>query len=385
MLQASRLVSKRLEGVRPSATVAMSTRARELRRAGRDSIALSAGQPDFPTPVHVCEAAAEAMARGETCYTNLTGTPELKAAISASFRRTSGLDFGENEIIVSPGGKSVIAAALAATLSPGDEVVVPTPCWTSYPDMVRLFGGTPVPVAGGADFKLTPEALDAFITPETRWLILNSPGNPTGAVYSASELSALAEVLRRHPHVWVLSDDIYSTVTFATPFATLAAVAPDLASRTLIVSGVSKSYSMTGWRVGWGAGPAELITLMATVQGQTTTCAPSISQAASVAALEGPQSYLADWTDSYRARRDLVVRGLNALPGITCPVPDGAFYAFFKLPEGTDDMDWCTRLLEERGVALVPGAAFSAPGHVRLSYAASEADLRSALQRMERA
>ena len=251
------IAARRLSHVRPSATVAMSTRARELRRAGRDIIALSAGQPDFPTPVHVCEAAAEAMARGETGYTNLTGTPELKSAIAASFRRTSGLEFAESEIIVSPGGKSVIAATLAATLSPGDEVIVPTPCWTSYPDMVRLFGGTPAPVAGGADFKITPEALDAAVTPRTRWLILNSPGNPTGAVYSANELSALAEVLRRHPHVWVMSDDIYSTVTFDVPFATLAAVAPDLAPRTLIVSGVSKSYSMTGWRVGWGVGPSE--------------------------------------------------------------------------------------------------------------------------------
>ena len=361
----------------------MSTRARELRREGRDIIALSAGQPDFPTPVHVCEAAAVAMARGETGYTNLTGTPELKAAISASFRRTSGLDFTESKIIVSPGGKSVIAAAFAATLSPGDEVVVPTPCWTSYPDMVRLYGGTPVLVAGEANFKITPEAFDAAVTPQTRWLILNSPGNPTGAVYSAEELLALADVLRRHPHVWVLSDDIYSTVTFGVPFATLAAVAPDLAPRTLIVSGVSKSYSMAGWRVGWGAGPSELVTLMATVQGQTTTCAPSISQAASVAALEGPQDYLSEWTASYRSRRDLVVEGLNALPGISCPVPDGAFYAFFQLPDGTDDVEWCTRLLEERGVALVPGTAFSAPGHVRLSYAASEAVLRSALERME--
>ena len=376
-------MSDRLREVRPSATVAMSTRARELRRAGRDVVALSAGQPDFPTPAHVCEAAIDAMARGETGYTNLTGTPELKSAIAESFRRESGLVFGEEEIIVSPGGKSVIAAAWLASLSPGDEVVVPTPCWTSYPDMVRLCGGVPVPVAGGADFKMGPEALERAITGRTRWVVLNSPGNPTGAVYSAGELEALAEVLRRHPHVWVLSDDIYSAVTFGVPFATLAAVAPDLRDRVLVVNGVSKSYSMTGWRVGWGAGPEALVRLMATVQGQTTTCAPSVSQAASVAALLGPQGYLRDWRRSYRRRRDLVVEGLNALPGIACPVPEGAFYAFFRLPGGVDDVAWCGRLLEERGVALVPGAAFQAPGHVRLSYAAGEGELREALSRME--
>ena len=375
-------LADRLSGVAPSATIAISTRAREMREAGLDVIALSAGQPDFATPAHVCEAAAAAMARGETGYTNVSGTPELKAAIRAKLSRDQGLDYADGEILVCPGGKAVIANAFAATLSPGDEVVVPAPYWVSYPDMARLSGGEAVVVPGGADFKITPAALAGALTAATRWVVLNSPSNPTGAVYSRAEFAALGEVLEDYLHVRVLSDDIYEHIVFDAEFASFASACPHLRDRTLVVNGVSKAYAMTGWRIGYGAGERELIAAMTTVQGQTTSCACSVSQAASVAALEGPQGYLEDWRATYRARRDLVVARLNALPGVSCDVPEGAFYVFARI-DAEDDAAWCARALEEARVALVPGSAFGAPGHVRLSYAAAEESLVEAMDRLE--
>ena len=375
-------LSRRIRRVAPSATIGMSRAARELRESGVDVIALSAGEPDFATPDHIKAAAIAAMEAGQTGYTNVDGTTELKAAIVAKFAREEGLDYAIPEINVSPGGKAVIANAFAATLSEGDEVIVPAPYWVSYPEMVKLFDATPV-IVPGSPFKITPDALDAAITPRTKWLLLNSPGNPTGAVYTEAELAALGEVLLRHPHVMVLSDDIYAPIRFGVPFAMIAAVVPGLKDRTLTMNGVSKAYAMTGWRIGYAGGPEWLIDAMRKVMGQTTSCASSISQAAAVAALDGPQDFLDDWVGTYRARRDLMVDGLNALPGVACTPPDGAFYVFATL-DTDDDVAWCERALREAHVALVPGTAFGAPGHFRLSYAASTEELREALERLAR-
>ena len=376
------MISSRLSRVAPSATIAMSRAAREMTASGIDVISLAAGQPDFNTPDFICEVAIAAMARGETGYTNPDGTAELKAAIARKFVRDSGLRYTESQISVAPGGKAVIANALMATLSAGDEVIIPTPCWVSYPEMVKLFDGTPVMVAGGPDFKITPAQLEAAITPRTRWLFLNSPSNPTGAVYSASELEALGEVLLAHEHVLVLSDDLYEPIVFGVRFATLAAEVPALKERILTLNGVSKAYAMTGWRVGYGAGPEWLIEAMRKVIGQTTSCASSISQAAAIAALDGPQDYLGDWVKTYRARRDFVVRRLNAVRGVSCGVPEGAFYVFASL-DAPDDDAWCEAALREAHVAMVPGSAFHAPGHVRLSYATSMERLSEAMDRLE--
>ena len=374
------MLSERIQRVASSATIAMSRRARRMREIGIDVIALSAGEPDFATPDHICEAAIDAMARGETGYTNVDGTTEFKAAIQAKFARDNGLDYTLEEINVSPGGKAVIANAFAATLSQGDEVIVPTPCWVSYPEMVKLFDAVPVMVKG-SPFKITAESLEAAITPRTKWLLLNSPANPTGAVYSENELSSLAGVLRNHPHVMVLSDDIYEPIRFGVPFATIAAVAPDLKERVLTMNGLSKAYAMTGWRIGYAGGPKWLIDAMRKVMGQTTSCASSLSQAAGVAALNGLQGFLEDWVSTYRIRRDLVVGGLNALPGIQCDAPEGAFYVFASV-DTPDDAAWCERMLDEAHVALVPGSAFHAPGHFRLSYATSTEALELALARL---
>ena len=374
------MLSERIQRVASSATIAMSRRARRMREIGIDVIALSAGEPDFATPDHICEAAIDAMARGETGYTNVDGTTEFKAAIQAKFARDNGLDYTLEEINVSPGGKAVIANAFAATLSQGDEVIVPTPCWVSYPEMLKLFDAVPIMVKG-SPFKITAESLEAAITPRTKWLLLNSPANPTGAVYSENELSSLAGVLRNHPHVMVLSDDIYEPIRFGVPFATIAAVAPDLKERVLTMNGLSKAYAMTGWRIGYAGGPKWLIDAMRKVMGQTTSCASSLSQAAGVAALNGLQGFLEDWVSTYRIRRDLVVGGLNALPGIQCDAPEGAFYVFASV-DTPDDAAWCERMLDEAHVALVPGSAFHAPGHFRLSYATSTEALELALARL---
>jgi aspartate aminotransferase len=389
-------LSEALERIRPSPTVAITAEARQLAAEGRDIIALSAGEPDFDTPDHVKAAAKSAIDRGETKYTSPEGLPELRRAVADKFRRENGLDVAPSQVVVSTGGKQVLFNALVATLNPGDEVIVPAPYWVSYPDIVALTGARPfiVPTATAAGFKLDPAALAAAIGPRTRWLILNSPGNPSGAGYSAAELVALAEVLRAHPQVWVLSDDIYEHIAYPPySFATIAAVAPRLAERTLVVNGVSKGYAMTGWRIGFGAGPEPLVRAMVKLQSQSTTSACTISQWAAIAALEGPQEHIADRAAAFRRRRDMVVARLNAIDGIACPMPEGAFYVFpsvagllgRRTPEGgtiSTDTDFVRALLAATGVAVVPGEAFGLAPHFRISYAASDATLAEACDRI---
>ena len=389
-------LSQAIGRIAPSPTVAMAGRARALKAEGRDVIALAAGEPDFDTPAHIREAAVEAIARGETRYTDVAGTPALRAAVAEKFARENGLEAAPERVIVTSGGKQVIFNAFLATLDPGDEVIVPAPYWVSYPDIARLAGATPVvvPCPAEAGFRLAPGALEAAITPRTRWLVLNSPGNPTGAGYAAAHLAALAEVLRRHPQVMVLSDDIYEHIAFAPfVFATLAQVAPDLADRVLTMNGVSKAYAMTGWRIGYATGPADLIGAMIKLQSQSTTSASSISQAAALAALTGPQDYLAEAQGHFLRRRDAVVAALNAAPGLSCPVPDGAFYVYPSIAgclgktsrggrriEG--DMDFAEALIDETGVAVVFGAAFGLSPHFRVSYAEADATLAEACARI---
>jgi len=389
-------LSEALERVAPSATVAISQKARTLAQEGRDIIALSAGEPDFDTPEHVRDAAKKAMDEGKTRYTNVDGIPELKEAVAAKFRRDNGLDVTAADCFVGSGGKQIIFNALMATLNPGDEVVVPVPYWVSYPEIVRLCGAEPVFAVADATtgFKLTPEALEAAISPRTKWLILNTPSNPTGAAYSAAELKGLAEVLLRHEHVHILTDDIYEVLVYdGGTFATIAQVEPALRPRTLTMNGVSKSHAMTGWRIGYCTGPRPLLAAMTKLQSQSTTNPASISQWAAVAALNGPQDFLQDWRGVFQARRDLVVAGLNANTGLDCLTPEGAFYVFpscqrllGKTSAGgkrlATDEDFVMALLEETGVALVHGSAFGLPGHFRLSYAASNAELEVAMSKV---
>jgi aspartate aminotransferase len=391
-------LSEAVGRINPSPTVAITQAAREMRAAGRDVIALSAGEPDFDTPAHVRDAACAAIARGETRYTAPDGTPELKDAIIAAFRRDYGLEFDRREVMVSTGGKQALFNALLATLNPGDEVVIPAPYWVSYPDMARFCGATPVIVPAGTEsgFKLTPAALEAALTPRTKWLIFNNPGNPSGAGYAAEEIAALADVLARWPDVWVLSDEIYAPISHAPfRFAAFAAAAPALLARTLTVNGVSKAYAMTGWRIGYAAGPTPLLEAMRTVQSQSTTNACSISQWAATAALTGPQDYVGESREAFRRRRDLVVGALNAAPGLSCPTPDGAFYVYpscagalgKRAPDGRmieTDKDFCAALLEAEGVAVVFGAAFGLSPHFRVSYAADDATLAEACARIAR-
>ncbi len=391
-------LSARLSRVKPSPTIAISTRARELAAEGRDIIALSAGEPDFDTPEHIRAAAIAAINAGHTRYTAPDGIPELKAAVCAKFRRDNGLTYRPDQISIGAGGKQILHNALMATLDPGDEVVIPAPYWVSYPDMVLLAGGVPV-IAGAtleSAFRLTPAQLDALITPKTRWVILNSPSNPTGAGYGREQMQALTEVLMRHPHVRVMADDIYEHLTFGDfSFCTLAQVEPGLLERTLIVNGVSKAYAMTGWRIGYGAGPAELIAGMRKFQSQSTSNPCSVSQWAAVAALNGPQGFLAGRNRVFARRRDLVVAALNAAPGIDCPVPQGAFYVYpsvmgciGKVSAGGaligSDEDFATALLEETGVAVVFGAAFGLSPNIRISYAAADEVLAEACARIHR-
>jgi aspartate aminotransferase len=390
-------LSDALGRVAPSATVAISQKARTMAQEGRDIIALSAGEPDFDTPLHVREAAIRAMNEGKTRYTNVDGIPELKEAVAAKFRRDNGLDVSAADCFVSSGGKQIIFNALMATLNPGDEVVVPVPYWVSYPEIVRLCGAEPVFAVADATtgFKLKPEVLEAAITPRTKWLILNTPSNPTGAAYSAAELKGLAEVLLRHPQVHILTDDIYEVLVYdGGQFATIAQVEPQLQARTLTMNGVSKSHAMTGWRIGYCTGPRPLLGAMLKLQSQSTTNPSSISQWAAVEALNGPQEFLAEWRDVFQQRRDLVVSGLNANTGLDCLVPEGAFYVFpscerllGKISAGgtvlRTDEDFVLALLEETGVALVHGAAFGLPGHFRLSYAASNRELEDAVRRIQ--
>ena len=379
-------LSNRITRIGASATMAITQTARDMRGSGRDVISLSAGEPDFETPEHIRQAAALAMNSGATRYTAVDGIPEIKEAIIQKFQRDNNLTYTAEQINVSPGGKPVIFNALAVTVEPGDEVIIPAPCWVSYPDMVKLCGGTPVVVPCGVKtgFKITAGTLASVITPRTKWVMLNSPSNPTGAAYTADELRALADVLRGHPKVMILSDDIYEHLVYDDfKFATMAEVAPDLFDRTLTMNGVSKAYAMTGWRIGYGGGPDWLIAAMRKYMGQTTSNPASISQWAAVAALNGDQSFLENWRKTYAARRDTVVARLNAMSGVSCLTPPGAFYAFADISAVTsDDAKFALQLLEETGVATVPGSAFYAPGHIRLSYAAAISELDAAMDRL---
>ncbi|WP_338616854.1 pyridoxal phosphate-dependent aminotransferase [Achromobacter sp. E1] len=389
----------RIQRIKPSPSSMAGQRARELRATGRDIVALTAGEPDFDTPDNVTQAVVRAMAQSRTKYTDVGGTPELKAAIREKFRRDNGLDYAASEIIVGNGGKQIIFNALLATVEEGDEVIVPTPYWVSYPDIVLLAGGTPVFVAcpPAQGFKLQPADLDKAITPRTRWVILNGPNNPSGAAYSREELLALAEVLRRHPHVWLMSDDIYEHILYdGRQFATLAQVAPDLKARTLTINGVSKAYAMTGWRIGYGAAPADLIKAMTKLQSQSTSNPSSISQAAAQEALSGPQDFMAERTRIFQTRRDMIVASLNRIDGIDCHVPEGAFYVFPSCegllgrttPAGKQlktDEDFIMYLLDEENLAVLQGAAYGVSPFFRISYAASMEQLEEGCARIKRA
>jgi len=392
------LESVTLSRVKPSATMATDQKARELKAQGRNIISLGAGEPDFDTPDNIKEAAIRAIREGKTKYTTVDGIPELKEAIAAKFARENGLSYKPSQVNVSPGGKPVIFNAMMATLNPGDEVVVPTPYWVSYPDMVLLAGGTPVfaPTTAASGFKLKPADLEAVITPRTRWLILNSPSNPSGAAYTKEELKALAEVLLRHPHVWILTDDMYEHLMFDDmPFWTIAQVEPALYDRTLTMNGVSKAYAMTGWRIGYAAGPEPLIKLMAKVMSQSTSNPCSVSQYAAVEALSGPQDFIKPNAALFQKRRDLVVSMLNQASGLVCPTPEGAFYVYpscealigRSAPSGRvigSDKDFANELLESEGVAVVFGEAFGLSPFFRISYATSEAILEDACGRIQR-
>jgi aspartate aminotransferase len=393
------ILAARLAAIKPSPTMAVAGLALELKAAGRDVIGLAAGEPDFDTPDHVKGAAVAAMEAGRTKYTAVDGTPELKAAIAAKFRRENGLEYGLGEISVAAGGKQIIYNALMATLDPGDEVIIPAPYWVSYPDMVLLAGGTPVFVTCGeeAGFRMSAEDLLRAITSRTKWVILNSPNNPTGAAYGAAELRALTDVLVDHPNVWLLSDDIYEHLVYDDfQFVTAAALEPGLRSRCLTMNGVAKAYAMTGWRIGYAGGPAELIRAMAKIQSQSTSNPCSISQAAAVAALEGPQEFMAERAAIFRQRRDMVVDMLNQAPGLRCHRPEGAFYVYPNCagvigrrgPDGaqlSSTEDFARYLLEQEGVAVVPGAAFGMDPYIRISYATSNELLIEACRRIMRA
>ena len=391
-------LSAALSRVKPSATIAVTDKARQLKAAGRNVIGLGAGEPDFDTPANIKLAAIHAIEAGKTKYTAVDGIPELKEAIVAKFQRENGLTYQPNQISVGTGGKQVLYNALMATLNPGDEVIIPAPYWVSYPEMVALAGGESVPVVCEAKngYKLTPEALERAITPKTKWLILNSPSNPTGAAYTRADLKALTDVLVRHPHVWVLTDDMYEHLVYDDfVFATPAQVEPALFERTLTVNGVSKAYCMTGWRIGYAGGPVALIKAMATIQSQSTSNPSSISQWAAVEALTGPQDFIAANNKVFKERRDLVVGMLNQANGIDCPRPEGAFYVYPSCagtigktaPSGqklATDEDFVTALLEAEGVAVVHGSAFGLGPAFRISYATKTSDLEEACRRIQR-
>ena len=393
------IASRRMSRIKASPAAMISARAMEMARAGRDVIALSAGEPDFDTPDPIKIAAIRAIVEGKTKYPPLTGIPELREAICRKLERENELRYAPDEVIVSNGGKQVVYNALAATLDPEDEVVVPAPFWVSYPDMTLLAGGTPVvaPADAANGFRLTPEQLERAITVKTKWLILNNPGNPSGAVYSAGDLAGLASVLRRHPHVWVLADDIYEHIVYGGgPFATIAQVAPDLHERTLTMNGLSKAYCMTGWRIGYGAGPKDLIAAMAKVQSQTTSGASSISQWAGVEALDGDQTFIRDNLAVFEKRRDLAASMLDQANGLSCRAPNGAFYLYVdcagtvgkRMPNGgviENDGDFAGFLLEREEVAVVHGEAFGLSPYFRVSYALATNRLEEACRRIQRA
>ncbi|ACK83189.1 pyridoxal phosphate-dependent aminotransferase [Methylorubrum extorquens] len=387
-----------LSRVKPSATIAMTQKARELKASGVDVISLSVGEPDFDTPDHIKEAAIDAIRRGETKYPPVSGINPLREAIVKKFRRENGLDYKVSQTIVGTGGKHVIYNALLATLNPGDEVVIPRPYWVSYPEMVILCGGTPVfaETDMAHDFKLQPEELERVITPKTKWIILNSPSNPSGAAYTRDEMKKITDVLMQHPQVWVLTDDMYEHLTYGDfEFVTPAQVEPGLYERTLTMNGVSKAYAMTGWRIGYAAGPEQLIKAMDFVQGQQTSGASSISQWAAVAALDGTQEHLARFKAAFQERRDLVVSMLNQTNGLKCPVPEGAFYVYPSCAELIgkttetgktigSDQDFVTELLQAEGVAAVHGSAFGLGPNLRISYATSNKTLEEACRRIQR-
>ena len=391
------LIAERLDRISPSQTIAISTKARALKAQGRDIISLSAGEPDFDTPQNVKDAAIRAIQSGDTKYTDVAGTKALRQAAADKFKRDSGLDYSADEIIISTGGKQVIFNAMVATMNAGDEAVIPTPCWVSYPDIVSLADGTPVFVPCGQNngFKLRAEDLEAAITPRTKWFMLNSPCNPTGAAYSAEELRPICDVLLRHPDVWVFTDDIYEKLVYdGFKAATVVQVEPRLRDRTVTMNGCSKAYAMTGWRIGFAGAPVRLIKAMDKLQSQSTSNTSSVSQAAAVEALTGPQGFIGEMVAMYKTRRDLVVSMLNQAPGINCHSPEGAFYVFpsvhgciGKTSRGgaviEDDESFVTALLEEEGVAAVHGAAFMYPGHFRISYATDTESLAKACGRIQ--
>lgn len=393
-----KLIADRLDRISPSLTIAMTAKARALKAAGKDIIGLSSGEPDFDTPRNVKDAAIAAIERGETKYTDVAGTVELRRAICTKFKRDSGIEYTPEEILVATGGKQVIFDALVATINPGDEAIIPAPCWVSYPDIVALAEGTPVIVQCGQNsgFKMTAEQLEAAITPKTKWLILNNPCNPTGAAYNAAEIKALTDVLMRHPHVWVFTDDIYEKLAYdGFKPATVLEVEPRLKDRTVTMNGCSKAYAMTGWRIGFAGAPLTLIKAMDKLQSQSTSNTSSVSQAAAVEALTGQQDSIEDMRKVYERRRNMVVDMLNAAQGLRCHKPEGAFYVFpdmrgciGKTTAGgkkiETDEDFTIALLEETGVATVHGAAFLSPGHFRISYATSDEALREACTRIQK-
>ncbi len=379
--------------VKPSPTGAVLALVTELRAQGRDIISLGAGEPDFDTPRHIRDAAVAAIAAGQTRYTPIDGTPELKAAIQAKFRRENGLDYEAAQIIVTSGGKQALFNLCMALLAPGDEAIIPTPCWVSYPDMVRLAEGEPVMIETGIEqhFKVTPAELEARLNDRTRLVVLNSPGNPTGASYTRAELEALGAVLEGYPDVVVISDDIYEHIYWADePFVSFATACPELFDRTVTVNGVSKAYAMTGWRIGYAGGPAELISAMKTVQSQSTSNPCSVSQAAAQAALDGDQGPVREMCAAYRLRHDYIVAALNAIRGVQCRPGEGAFYAFPRVQDAVErlglanDTALAKKLIAEADVACVPGAAFEAPGYLRMSFACSQETLDEAVNRLNR-
>ena len=393
------ILASRLNRIQPSPTIAMSIKARELKAEGKDIIELAAGEPDFPTPSHIIKAAEDAMSRGETKYTDPDGTPALKQAVCDKFKRDNNLEYITSQVTIGTGGKQVLYNALMATLNEGDEVIIPAPYWVSYPDMVLLAEGTPKIVECPLDknFILQPEDLERAITPKTKWIILNSPSNPTGSGYTWDDMKKITNVLVRHPNIWVMTDDMYEHLVYDDfKFCTPAEVEPELYSRTLTVNGMSKAFCMTGWRIGYAAGPENLITAIRKIQSQSTSNPSSISQAASVAALNGPMDFLSKNNEVFKQRRDLVCSMLNQASGITCPTPDGAFYVYpscagligKKTPEGKvlkSDEDVVTYFLETEGIAAVHGAAFGLSPHFRISYATSTEALEDACQRIQRA
>ena len=391
--------ASRIASVGVSKILQIGARAAAMKREGLPVIILGAGEPDFDTPDHIKEAAKAAIDRGETKYTALDGTPELKQAISAKFARENGVDYAIDEITVGTGAKQILFNAFMATLNESDEVIIPTPYWTSYSDIVEICGGVAklIPCPSQTGFRLQAEQLEAAITDKTRWVLLNSPSNPSGTAYGEADYQPLIEVLKRHPHVWLMVDDMYEHIIYDDfRFITPAAIAPELKSRTLTINGVSKAYAMTGWRIGYGGGPKELIKAMAVIQSQSTSCPSSVSQAAAIEALNGSQGFLKTRQESFRARRDLVVAGLNAIEGIECRTPEGAFYTFAgcagligKMTPGgrriETDADFTDYLLETAHVAVVPGSAFDLSPYFRISYATSKAELVEALQRIDAA